>query len=84
MDRGKVAVMGSGADAFTSAATEEEFTLVAAPASVASEAVHGVAGLAFDRLSEGMFDDVSTFEPFYLKDFVAKRGTDPIAVARNR
>lgn len=29
--------------------------------------------LAFDRFREGKFEDVAEFEPFYLKDFIAKK-----------
>jgi tRNA threonylcarbamoyladenosine biosynthesis protein TsaB len=32
-----------------------------------------VAALARPRLALGEFDDVTTFEPFYLKEFVAKK-----------
>lgn len=35
----------------------------------------GMAAMATQKLREGMVEDVAYFEPFYLKDFVAKKST---------
>ncbi|HUF09774.1 MAG TPA: tRNA (adenosine(37)-N6)-threonylcarbamoyltransferase complex dimerization subunit type 1 TsaB, partial [Rhodothermales bacterium] len=46
--------------------------------------VDGVAVLAFQRFRSGGFEDVAGFEPFYLNEFVAKKGSSPFEAAQNR
>jgi tRNA threonylcarbamoyladenosine biosynthesis protein TsaB len=79
-----VVVAGSGSERFSEAARGTMRRIQQAPESTASNAVHGVSIRAARRFSSGSSDDVSSFEPFYLKDFVAKRGGSPFTAARSR
>jgi len=40
-------------------------------------AIHGVSALGHRLLAEGRTEDVALFEPFYLKEFVARKGRSP-------
>lgn len=70
LDRGEVMFVGDGAaktrpllGGHTNARYDESFSLSAA----------GMVALAEQRLAAGKVEDVAYFEPFYLKDFVAKK-----------
>ncbi|MGA7305774.1 MAG: tRNA (adenosine(37)-N6)-threonylcarbamoyltransferase complex dimerization subunit type 1 TsaB [Rhodothermales bacterium] len=77
------AVSGSGSpDVVAAFASLKEFSVV--PSERTASIVEGVAVLAAERFTRQEFDDVATFEPFYLKDFVAKKGASPFAAARKR
>ena len=39
--------------------------------------IHGVSALGHHLVAEGKHEDVAQFEPFYLKEFVAKKGGSP-------
>lgn len=70
LDRGEVMFVGDGAaktrpllGGHPNARYDESFSLSAT----------GMAALAEQRLAAGKVEDVAYFEPFYLKDFVAKK-----------
>lgn len=70
MDRGEVTFIGDGAaktrpvlGAHANARFDDSFRLSA----------EGMIDIASQRLSDGKVEDVAYFEPFYLKDFVAKK-----------
>ena len=70
LDRGEVMFIGDGAaktrpllDGHPNARYDDAFTVSA----------DGMAGLAEQRLAARQVEDVAYFEPFYLKDFVAKK-----------
>jgi tRNA threonylcarbamoyladenosine biosynthesis protein TsaB len=70
MDRGEVTFIGDGADktrpvlgAHANARFDDSFRLSA----------EGMIDIATQRLADGKVEDVAYFEPFYLKDFVAKK-----------
>ena len=70
LDRGEVTFIGNGAaktrallGGHHNARYDEGFSVMA----------EGMLPLAERRLAEGKVEDVAYFEPFYLKDFVAKR-----------
>jgi len=46
--------------------------------------VHGVAVVAKERRDRARFEDVTQFEPSYLKDFAARKGSSPFEGAQNR
>ena len=70
MDRGEVTFIGDGADktrpvlgTHANARFDDSFRLSA----------EGMIDIATQRLADGKVEDVAYFEPFYLKDFVAKK-----------
>ena len=70
MDRGEVTFIGDGADktrpvlgTHANARFDDSFHLSA----------EGMVDIATQRLADGKVEDVAYFEPFYLKDFVAKK-----------
>lgn len=70
LDRGEVTFIGDGAektrpilDLHANARYAADFRISAA----------GMLPVALDRLQAGRFEDVAYFEPYYLKDFVAKK-----------
>lgn len=70
LDRGEVTFIGDGAaktrpvlGAHANARFDDSFRLSA----------EGMIDIASQRLSDGKVEDVAYFEPFYLKDFVAKK-----------
>lgn len=79
------AVVGSGSTAFLDACLGvDDLDLRLLPEASAIAAVRGVAILAAERSMNGELDDVASFEPFYLKDFVAKVGRSPFSAASRR
>jgi len=79
------ALVGSGSRSLLDAVTGgNELGLYRFPQEHTVAAVRGVALLAAERFAQGVFDDVAAFEPFYLKDFVAKVGRSPFSAASRR
>jgi tRNA threonylcarbamoyladenosine biosynthesis protein TsaB len=76
LDR-EMIVVGENADALVErigGATDRVSALDARDVVPTITGVHEVGHL---RLSKGLFEDVASFEPFYLKEFVAKKGGSP-------
>lgn len=79
------ALVGSGSRLLLDAVTGgDELGLHRFPEEHTVATVRGVALMAAERFAQGAFDDVAAFEPFYLKDFVAKVGRSPFTAASRR
>ena len=79
----RLTTIGSGSEALIQTVKKSASLIVDDHTSAAST-IEGVAKLAIQRFERAMFDDTASFEPFYLNDFVAKKGSSPIEAARNR
>jgi len=82
---GTFTATGSGSsDLMASVVATAGVDLAATPSYEDVATVDGVAVLAAERFARREFDDTAQFEPYYLKDFVAKKGASPFTAARNR
>jgi tRNA threonylcarbamoyladenosine biosynthesis protein TsaB len=70
LDRGEVMFIGDGAEKTRDALSVHPNARYDSDFRLSAE---GMLELAFDRLREEKKEDVAYFEPFYLKDFVAKK-----------
>lgn len=83
--RQRFVVCGSGSTQLQAALDAAgRLTVTTSPFDDPAITVRGVSIVAAERFVRRDFDDVTTFEPFYLKDFVARKGRSPFAAARNR
>jgi len=83
--RNEFVAIGSGAESLLRATAGLSMVKTNnAPGDAERSTVDGVAVLAFQRFMSGGFEDVARFEPFYLNEFVAKKGSSPFEAAQNR
>ena len=83
--RAEFAFAGSGSAAALDAALPvRSITVNPIDSDAGWPTVRGVAVVAKERYDTARFEDVSQFEPLYLKDFAARKGSSPFEAAQNR